>query len=101
MVVVINLVSADVLRDTAGFTGYNIGFTNSIEKGGFAVVYMAKYANDRWSWFQQFTFINFRLFFDRLFLRLSLRCATVFNLKQIAMVFRNFLGSVLFNTLIH
>ena len=39
-------IGTDVLGDAAGFTGNNVGFTDGIEQGGFAVVHVAHHGDD-------------------------------------------------------
>ena len=47
LALVVNLVSTDMLGNTAGLAGGNVGFTDSVQQGGFTMVNVAHNGNNR------------------------------------------------------
>ena len=87
-VFVLNLISANMLRDSADLTARDVGMTNSVQQGGLAMVYMPQNRHDRRSKFEVFgVFLqnhapperNLALFFNNLFVLLKLGLKTEFR----------------------
>ena len=88
-----NLVSADMLRNAAGFARNHIGFANSVKQRSFAVVNVAHDGHNRWARDQIFIQIIFAI---KAFNHVSIRYA--FDL--VAHFFSDDLGCISINQII-